>query len=328
MFITRVGVGTAPMGSNPNWRIFWGPQDETDAIRAIRTAIGLGINWIDTAPFYGWGRAEEIVGRAIRGRRDQVYLFTKCGTRRTSDGGWFENLQPVSIRRELEQSLTNLQTDRIDLLQFHDPDPETPIEESWSALQDLISEGKVRHGGLSNHPIQLIERAMAVGPVTAIQHPYSLFQHGIEQEVLPFAEQHGLGVLSWGTLAHGFLADGFDTNKLHSHDFRREHAYAQDHFVPTLQAVRKAMAEIAEKRAKAMVDVAIAWALKQPTLTGVIVGIRDAQEASRMLGGTDWALSDEELAVIERTLAEIKDCSEGNRTTDGRLDRRRSPDSP
>jgi aryl-alcohol dehydrogenase-like predicted oxidoreductase len=305
MLITKVGVGTAPIGSNPNWRIFWGPQDEAEAVRAIQTALDLGINWIDTAPFYGWGRAEEIVGRALRGRRDEAYLFTKCGTRPTSDGAWFETLKPTSIRQELEQSLKNLQTDRIDLLQFHDPDPETPIEESWSFLQDLIREGKVRHGGLSNHPVQLMERAMSLGPLAAIQHPYSLLQRGIEQEVLPFAEEHGIGVLSWGTLAHGFLADGFEPARLHRDDFRRRHTYGTNAFAPKLQAVRTVLGDIAGQRGKTMVDVAIAWALNQPALRGVIVGIRNPREASQMLGGTDWALSAEEMAMIERTLTNI-----------------------
>jgi aryl-alcohol dehydrogenase-like predicted oxidoreductase len=304
LLITKVGVGTAPIGSHSNWRVFWGPQDETEAIRAIQTAIDLGVNWIDTAPFYGWGKAEGIVGRALRGRRDKVYVFTKCGTRRASDGSWFENLEPESIRHELEESLKNLQTDHVDLLQFHDPDPETPIEESWSALQDLVCEGKVRYGGLSNHPVELMDRAMVIGPLVAIQHPYSLFQRGIERDVLPFCERHGVGVLSWGTLAHGFLADGFDENRLHKDDFRRKHVYAQDQFAPTLRAVRTVVADIAKSRGRTMVDVAIGWALNHPGLTGVIVGIRNAQEARPMLDATDWTLNAEDMALIERTLTE------------------------
>jgi len=108
MEISRVGIGTAPIGSTPEWRVYWGPQDEDEAIRAIRTALDLGVNWIDTAPFYGWGRAERIVGKAIRGRRDEVFIFTKCGTLPDGKGGWFTSLRPDSIRRELEASLRNL----------------------------------------------------------------------------------------------------------------------------------------------------------------------------------------------------------------------------
>src|SRR2546423_14455473 len=118
--ITRVGIGTAPIGSTPSWGIYWGPQNESEAIRAIEAALELGVNWIDTAPFYGWGRAEEIIGRALTGRREDVLLFTKCGT--FPDG---DNLRPESIRRDLDASLVRLQTDHVDLLQFHDPDPST-----------------------------------------------------------------------------------------------------------------------------------------------------------------------------------------------------------
>src|SRR5438477_9975082 len=136
--ITKVGIGTAPIGSTPEWSVNWGPQDESEAVWAIEVAIDLGVNWIDTAPFYGWGRAEEIVGKALRGKRDRVYIFTKCGTLPDGQGGWRDDLSPASIRREVEASLRRLHTDYIDLYQFHDPDPRTPIEESWEAMQLLI----------------------------------------------------------------------------------------------------------------------------------------------------------------------------------------------
>ena len=220
LHITRVGIGTAPIGSSPQWKVYWGPQDERSAVRAIQTAIDLGVNWIDTAPFYGWGRAERIVGQAIKGRRDRVYVFTKCGTLNDGQGGWYESLKPASIRREVESSLANLQTDYIDLYQFHDPDPDTPIEESWATMQGLIQEGKVRYGGLSNHPVAYIERARAIAPVVSLQHQYSLLERAIDEDILPYAGQHNIGVLAWGTLAHGFLVDSFDLARLDKEDFR------------------------------------------------------------------------------------------------------------
>ncbi len=137
------------MGSTPEWTIYWGPQDEGEAIRAIHAAIDEGINWIDTAPFYGWGRAEEIVGRAIRGRRDRLYVFTKCGTMNNGSGGDYMDLSPGAIRDGLEASLRRLGLDHVDLFQPHDPDPSVPIEDSWGEVQRLIDAGKVRHGGLS-----------------------------------------------------------------------------------------------------------------------------------------------------------------------------------
>ncbi len=193
--ITRVGIGTAPIGSTPDWRIYWGHQDENAAIRAIEAAIDLGVNWIDTAPFYGWGRAEQIVGKALQGKREKAYIFTKCGTLRDEQGVESENLTPASIRREVEASLRNLRTDYIDLYQFHDPDPHTPIEESWSVMQSLIAEGKVRFGGLSNHTVDLMERALSVASITSNQHQYNILYRGIEHDVLPFSLHHNIGVL-------------------------------------------------------------------------------------------------------------------------------------
>ncbi|HVH51071.1 MAG TPA: aldo/keto reductase, partial [Gaiellaceae bacterium] len=171
--ITSVGVGTAPIGSRPGeWWVNWGTQDEGEAIRAIHAAIDAGVNWIDTAPFYGWGAAEEIVGRALRGR-DDVLVFTKCGTFRREDGDDYMDLRRESICADVEASLRRLGRERVDLLQPHDRDPSVPVEETWGAVLELVAEGKVRHGGLSNHRVDEIERALAVGPVASLQHQYS-----------------------------------------------------------------------------------------------------------------------------------------------------------
>src|SRR5436305_10444600 len=164
MEITPVGVGTAPMGSGRDWAAWWGPQEEGDSTRTIHAALDAGVNWIDTAPFYGWGRAERIVGRALAGRREDVFLFTKCGTVPNEERGDRMDLRPQTIRADLEASLRRLRTDHVDLLQLHDVDPRTPVEESWGEVQRLISEGKARHGGISNHPARDGERALAVGP--------------------------------------------------------------------------------------------------------------------------------------------------------------------
>ncbi len=301
--ITSVGIGTAPIGSTPEWSVYWGPQDEGDAIRAIQTAIDLGVNWIDTAPFYGWGRAEEIVGRAVKGRRDDLFLFTKCGTSPDGRGGWVENLEPESIRRELEASLRRLQTDHVDLLQFHDPDPRTPIETSWSALQDLIGEGAVRYGGLSNHPVALVERARKVGPVTSNQHEYNPLERGIERNILPFSQEHGIGVLGWGSLAEGFLTDGFDLERLDPKDFRRRLPYARPEAYARITQVRSALLDIARAQGRTLVDLVIAWELMHPALTAAIIGIRSEAEALEMIGGVGWTLTVEEMKAVDRALA-------------------------
>lgn len=301
--ISPVGIGTAPIGSTPAWKIYWGPQDEGDAIRAIEAALELGINWIDTAPFYGWGRGEQIVGKALRGKRDKVFVFTKCGTIADEQGNWGMCLKPDSIRREVEASLRNLQTDYIDLYQFHDIDPEVPIEESWEAVQTLIAEGKVRYAGLSNHTVDLIERAQNIAPVISNQHQYSLLNREIEQDVLPFSRQHNMGVLAWSPLASGFLTDGFDVTKLDENDFRRNSRYTREPYSSKLQQLRKTLQAIAQDNHKTLADLAIAWVLRQSTLTGAIIGIRNEQEALAMTNGANWKLTEQELEIIEEALA-------------------------
>ena len=298
--ITKVGVGTAPIGSTPNWRVYWGPQDEKTAIRAIQTALDTGVNWVDTAPFYGWGKAEEIVGKAVKERREEVYIFTKCGTIPDGKGGSTENLKPDTIKREVEASLGRLQTDYIDLLQFHDADPTTPVEDSWRALQELVRVGKVRYGGLSNHTVDLIERAMKLGPVTSNQVQYNPLQRKIEKDILPFSQRNSIGVLGWGSLAEGFLTDNFSVGKLDPKDFRRNHWYAQPENQAKVARVRETLARIARAHNRQMVDVVVAWELTHPALTGAIIGIRSEKEAKEMTGGTELLLTRDEMQEIDK----------------------------
>lgn len=301
--ITRVGIGTAPIGSTPSWSVYWGPQDERDAIRAIEVALDLGVNWIDTAPFYGWGRAEQIAGKALQGKRDKVYIFTKCGTLPDGQGGSREDLSPTNIRGEVEASLRRLHTDYIDLYQFHDPDPLTAIEESWTVMQQLIQGGKVRYGGLSNHTIELMERALTVGPITSNQHQYHLLNQAVEQDVLPFSQQHGIGFLAWSPRASGFLIDDFDLERLDPQDFRRRHPYAQEPAWTQLQQVREKLQVIARDHHKQLIELALAWVLRLPAVTGAIIGIRNEQEARAIGAGMDWKLTAQENEAIEQALA-------------------------
>jgi aryl-alcohol dehydrogenase-like predicted oxidoreductase len=298
--ITKVGIGTAPIGSNPNWRVYWGPQDEKTAIKAIQTALDVGVNWIDTAPFYGWGKAEEIVGKAIKGRRDDVYIFTKCGTLPDGKDGSIEDNRPQTIKRELDASLKRLQTDHVDLLQLHDMDPSTPIEESWKGIQQLIRDGKTRFGGLSNHTVDLVERAIKVELVASNQVQYNPLQRKIEKDLLPFSQSHGIGVLGWGSLAEGFLTDNFDVNKLDPKDFRRNHWFAQPENKARLEKTRETLSKIARVHGKTMVDVVVAWELMHPALTGSIIGIRSEKEAKEMPDAAEFTLTKEEMHEIDR----------------------------
>ena len=275
--VSRVGIGTAPIGSRPGeWWVNWGAQDDGDSIRAIHAAVAGGVNWIDTAPFYGWGHAEEVVGTALAGH-DDLLVFTKCGTLRRDDGDDFMDLSPESIRRGCEDSLRRLRRDRIDLLQLHDPDRNVPIEESWGALHELVAEGKVRHGGLSNHPPELVERALAVGSVAGLQFQYSALVRDDEQRLLPFARERGLGAIVWSPLASGFLTDGFSLDVLARDDFRRTHPFAELDLTETRDELRA-------RGGGSVTRGALDFVLSHPDVTGAIVGIRNEREGRELAG--------------------------------------------
>jgi aryl-alcohol dehydrogenase-like predicted oxidoreductase len=293
--ITPVGVGTAPIGSGRDWPAWWGPQDERESVRTIHAALDLGVNWIDTAPFYGWGRAEEIVGRALRGRGDDALVFTKCGTIKDQERGDRMDLRPETIRADVEASLRRLQVERLDLLQLHDVDRDTPIEDSWAEVQRLIEEGKVRYGGISNHAVADVERALAIAPVGALQYQYSLLHRDHEADVLPLAVARGIGVLAWSPLAAGFLADTFDLEALEPDDFRRTHPFAR----LDLGALRASLARIGRRQNRTAAQVALAWLLHRPGVAGVIVGVRAAEEARELPGAADLQLEEPELQEIE-----------------------------
>ncbi len=193
--------------------------------------------------------------------------------------------------------------DHVDLLQIHDPDPNTAIEESWKAVQHLVREGKVRHGGLSNHPVELVRRAMSIGPVVSNQLQYNPLERGIEKELMPFCEENNIGILSWGSLAEGFLTDNFDLNALDSKDFRRGHKYGQAENSKLIMLVRDAFNRVAARHAKTMVDVVIAWELMHSALTGVIIGVRNEKESEQMTQATGLHLAKEDVREIEQALA-------------------------
>lgn len=287
MQITPVGVGTAPIGSGRDWPVWWGPQEEDESIRTIHTALDLGVNWIDTAPFYGWGRAEEIVGRALGGR-DDVLVFTKCGTLPDAERGDRMDLSPQAIRADVEASLRRLRRERVDLLQLHDVDRVTPIEESWAEVQRLVDEGKVRHGGISNHPAGDVQRALAVGPVAALQYQYSLLHREPEAEILSL----GIGLLAWSPLASGFLAEGFDLADLVPDDFRHTHPFAQLDLAP----LRARLAAVGRRHGRSAAQVALAWVLRREGVAGAIVGVRTPEEAEQLPGAL--GIPDAELEAL------------------------------
>jgi aryl-alcohol dehydrogenase-like predicted oxidoreductase len=275
---TPIGLGTAPMSSHrtaPHW---WGPQDRDTAVGAVRAAVDAGVGWIDTAPMYGWGRAEEIVAEALNGVSESPLVLTKCGTLRADDGMFYTDNSPAALRRDVEGSLRRLGVERLDLVQVHDEDPSVPVEETWSALHDLVAAGLVGAVGLSNHRVELLDRAHAIGPVATVQNQYSLIDRAPESDgTLEWCERHGVAFLSWGSLGAGFLADGFELSELDPDDLRHRLRWAGADAALTTRT-REAIATIASAHGCTMVAVALAWLTARPYVYP-IVGARSPGEA-------------------------------------------------
>src|SRR5450432_729229 len=204
LHLTAIGFGAWAIGGG-DWEFSWGAQNDGDSVGAIRRALELGINWIDTAPIYGLGHSEEIVAKALKGVARKPYIFTKCGMRWREDRSIYRSLTKASVREEVENSLRRLDVDVIDLCQVHWPSPESEIERGWEALAQLKAEGKVRHIGLSNFNVDQIKRAQAIAPVTSLQPPYSLLNRTIEAAILPYCEQNNIGVINYSPMASGLL---------------------------------------------------------------------------------------------------------------------------
>jgi aryl-alcohol dehydrogenase-like predicted oxidoreductase len=273
------GLGTAPMGG-PGWQLDWGPSDPEVSVAAVRAAVAAGVGWIDTAPFYGWGRAEEIIGAALDGMACRPVVLTKCGDVPGPDGRVCDDHRAAVIRADVRASLRRLRCPVIDVLQLHDPDPGTAIEESWQTVHDLIGQGTVRAAGLSNHPAALMDRARAVGPVAVVQHQYSLlFRTAETGEALAWCKEYGVPFLAWSPLAAGFLADGFDVAALTAGDLRRRLRWA-DPAVVDLAGLRRELSALASGAGLSMSALAAGWVLAQGAQP--IIGARTADEARQI----------------------------------------------
>lgn len=275
------GLGTAPLGSGPGWQVNWGHNDPTEARAVIRTAVDCGVGWIDTAPAYGWGRAEAVVGSALRDLDRRPMLLTKCGTIPRQGRGCADHSASV-IRSDLDASLTRLGCESVDVLQVHDPDPAVPIESAWETVCELIAGGKARAAGLSNHPVALMNRAKAIGPVSVVQHQYSLLHRVPEVDgVVEWCAVNGAVFLAWSPLASGFLADGFDLAALEPDDFRRRKPFADSSRLDLVR-LRDNLASLAAQAGMSMTALAIGWVLAKGARA--IVGARSPSEAEAIAG--------------------------------------------
>jgi aryl-alcohol dehydrogenase-like predicted oxidoreductase len=274
-----VGLGTAPLGSGPGWQINWGRNDPAEARDVVRAAVEAGVGWLDTAPFYGWGRAETLVGEALRELGRRPALLTKCGAVPRS-GGVGADHRAAAIRADLDASLARLGCLAVDVLQLHDPDPAYPIEAAWETVAELIAEGKVAAGGLSNHRPDLMARAATVGPVSVVQHQYSLLHRAPEVDgVLDWCADNGALFLAWSPLASGFLADGFELDALEAGDFRRRKRFADPDRL-NLGQLRRGLLALANQAGLSMTALAVGWILAKGARA--IIGARTPAEAEEI----------------------------------------------
>ncbi len=313
--ITTVGFGAWAAGGG-GWAFGWGPQDDEASVSAIHHAVGMGINWIDTAAVYGLGHSEEVVGRAVRElpSSDRPLVFTKCGLQWDEKNPMVQakrSLRPDLIRLECEASLRRLGLERIDLFQFHWPDESgVAVEDSWAAMVKLVEQGKIRAAGLSNFDTALLERCQAVRQVDSLQPPFSLIRRGVAAAEIPWCAAHDAGVIVYSPMQSGLLTDTFTEDRvarLPADDWRRKAPQFQP---PNLQknlALRDALRPMAARRGVSVGAFAVAWTLAWPGVTGAIVGARSPEQVDGWIAASGLELEAAELgevaAAIERTSA-------------------------
>ncbi len=277
MEFTVIGLGTWAIGGG-DWIYGWGPQDDRDSIDTIREAIDLGINWIDTAAVYGLGHSEEIVGKAIKGLRDKIYLATKVGRRWRSRDEIYGDLSAKSVRAEMEDSLRRLGVDYVDLYQIHWPDPDAQIEEAWEEMAKLKEEGKTRYIGVSNFSVEQMRRVQKIHPIASLQPKYNILNPDIEDEILPFCKENNIGVIVYSPMASGLLTGKYTREKIEalpSGDWRtfRNPDFQEPKLTKNLRII-EVMREIGQKYGLPLSSLAIAWVLRREEVTSAIVGAR------------------------------------------------------
>ena len=301
--ITRIGFGAWAIGGG-GWEFGWGPQDDAASIAAIERAIELGINWIDTAAGYGFGRSEEVVGRALRNLsgQERPLVFTKCSLLEGPEGRVVRKLKRDSILREAEDSLRRLGVDAIDLYQIHWPIPEEDIEEGWSALAELKEQGMVRHIGVSNFDVAQLERIRPIAPIETLQPPYSLVARDVEDDVLPYAERTGIGVIVYSPMGSGLLTGAMSRQRiagLPDDDWRKTAPDFQDPKLSGHLALVERLKVVAGRHGTTPGAVAVAWTLRNPAVDAAIVGFRRPDQLEGIVPAHALALTDEDVAVIE-----------------------------
>jgi aryl-alcohol dehydrogenase-like predicted oxidoreductase len=305
LHITTIGFGAWAIGG-AGWQFSWGAQDDADSVAAIHRALEGGMNWIDTAAIYGLGHSEELVAKALRNwKGKRPYVFTKCGMIWNDKREIDYSLRAQSIRRECENSLRRLQVEAIDLYQIHWPaDDMAETEEGWTTLAELQKEGKVRWVGVSNFSLAEMRRAQAIARITSLQPPYSLVKREVETELLPYCQREDVGVVVYSPMGSGLLTGAMTPERARSlapDDWRSRNAEFQEPKLSrNLQLVER-LKQVGVRHGRSPGETAIAWTLRQPAVTGAIVGARNARQVEGILGAADFRLSPGEIAEIEGT---------------------------
>jgi aryl-alcohol dehydrogenase-like predicted oxidoreductase len=312
LHISPIGLGTWAIGGEVDFG--WGPQDDAESIAAIHRAVERGINWIDTAPVYGLGHSERIVGQALSklDRAKRPLVFTKCGLVWNEQRNIGHSLKAAAVRGDVEASLKRLQVEVLDLCQIHWPspppgrEPAPEIEEGWSTLAELKREGKIRYIGVSNFSVAQLKRAQAVAPVTSLQPPYSMLMRQVEEEILPFCQEHDIGVIGYSPLQNGLLSGRWTRERIASlpeSDWRKNHnpAFQEPHLTRNLEFVER-LRTVADSHGRTPAEVAIAWTLRHPAVTGTIVGARNPAQVDGFIGAAKLRLGEADIKEIAEAL--------------------------
>jgi aryl-alcohol dehydrogenase-like predicted oxidoreductase len=301
MGITRVGFGAWAIGGG-GWEGGWGPQQDDESIAAIHRALELGVNWIDTAAAYGFGRSERIVGHALQGLTERPYVFTKCSLLDDGTGRIRHVLTRDSILREAEASLRRLGVDAIDLYQIHWPIPEADIEQGWAALATLKERGLVRHIGVSNFSASQLRRIQSIAPVETIQPPYSLIDRAVEAEILPLAARDGIGVIVYSPMGSGLLTGGITRERIAAmpdDDWRKTDPRFTEPRLSRHLALAARLRSVADRQDTTPGAVAVAWTLRNPAVDGAITGFRRPAQVDPILAAAGLELTDQDITDIE-----------------------------
>ncbi len=299
---SRIALGTWAIGG---W--MWGGTDEKESIRTIHSALDLGINLIDTAPIYGFGRSEELVGDALQHRRrESIIVASKVGIDWTH-GKIERNSTRQRILKEFEDSLRRLRTDYIDIYQVHWPDPLVPIEETAGTLRELYEQGKIRAIGVSNHSPEEMARFRSIAPLHTIQPPYNLFEREIERVVLPYARKRGIATLTYGALCRGLLSGAMSAHRQFAKDDMRKTTdpkFQPPHFAEYINAANKLDAFARENFGKRVIHLAVRWLLDQPGVGITLWGARHPEQLAPVKEVIGWSLRKSDFAAIDAILSE------------------------